>query len=91
MGKKKFNVGDLVAFYHWDFEDRVHGLVKDICPNNMLTVVYNHPKHGQQLLGLHTSAIQVVNMTQVDLPDDMKEALKQITFMHDHALRVLSK
>jgi hypothetical protein len=91
MAKKQFNIGDLVAFYHWDFEDRVHGLVKEVCPNNMVTVAYNHPAHGYQLLGLHTSAIQLVDMTMVDLSPDMVEAVKQTVFTHDHALRMLSK
>lgn len=61
MSKKSFNIGNTITFYHWDFAHKVSGIVKALCPNDMVQVAYDHPTHGYQLLGLHTSAIQLVD------------------------------
>lgn len=60
MGKKKFNIGDTVLFYHTDFEHKVKGTVKELLPNNLIYIIFIHPIHGYQLWGVHTSALQIV-------------------------------
>ena len=61
MAKKQFEIGNSVSFYHWDFNDKVIGTIKELCNNGMVQVIYIHPTNGYQLLGLHTSAITQCN------------------------------
>lgn len=92
MSKKQFSPNDLVSFYHWSCEDKVHGLVQELYPNNLVGVLYNHPETGPQSLILHTSALQrIMFEDMVDLTPDQIEAVKQTVVRHDHALRMLSK
>lgn len=61
MSKKKINIGDTVLFYHFDFDYKVKGTVKECTPNGIIHVVFVHPSHGCQLWGVHTSALEVIN------------------------------
>lgn len=60
MGKKKFNMGDTILFYHYDFEHKVRGIVKELISHDLVHIIFIHPYHGVQDWWLHTSALQIV-------------------------------
>jgi hypothetical protein len=53
MSKKKVEIGSLVKFYHSDSIEAVTGIVVELHPYNMVSVLYNGIEYA-----IHTSAIR---------------------------------